>query len=98
MSQDLPSGGRCAPRGDKEFFPAIAKAIKRKSRMREAEGDLGAGEGRGEESERRAGEGSAIKKKGARSVASLLLSASSASTIPMASSSDDGAAIGDGAL
>ena len=57
-SQESTSGGRGAPRGDKEFFPAIAKAISRKSG---AEGDL-VGEKRGKaRSERRAGEGSTIK-------------------------------------
>ena len=89
MSQESPSSGRRgAPQRDKEFFPAIAKAISRKSG---AEGDIVGEKGGKARSERRAGEGSTIKGKGARSAASLLLSASSASTIPMASSSDEGA-------
>ena len=95
MSQDLSGGGRRgAAQRDKEFFPAgkVAKAkyptTGKATKAIKASGERVAG------SEPAAGN---IGKKRAQSAASLLLSASSASTIAMIDSSDDGDAVGGGA-
>ena len=94
MSQESSSGGRRgAPQRDKEFFPAakgeVAKA--KNPTTGKAIKAIKASSERVAGSEPAAGN---IGKKRAQSAASLLLSASSASTIAMADSSDDGVAVG----